>query len=130
MIVYAYVIMEHHLHCIASAEELSKTMKEFKSYMARRIIDYLKDRNSIYLLEKLKTAKLSHKTESKYQLWQEGSHPEEIYNEKMLLQKIDYNHNNPVRRGYVDEPKHWRYSSARNYEGMEGLIAVRTDWRN
>jgi hypothetical protein len=48
----------------------------------------------------------------------------------MLLQKIEYIHNNPVRRGYVDEPKHWRYSSARNYEGKEGLLDVKTDWRN
>ena len=31
---------------------------------------------------------------------------------------------NPVKRGYVDEAWHWRYSSARDYEGMEGLIAV------
>jgi len=48
----------------------------------------------------------------------------------MLLQKIEYIHNNPVRRGYVDEPHDWRYSSARNYEGKEGLLEIRTDWRN
>jgi putative transposase len=127
---FAYVVMEHHLHVIASAPELGKTMKEFKSFTARKIIDYLQERNSIPLLEKLKRAKLKHKKESDYQLWQEGSHPEEIYSEKMLIQKIDYIHNNPVRRGYVDKPKHWRYSSARNYEGIEGLLDVMTDWRN
>ena len=65
-----------------------------------------------------------------YQVWQEGSHPQEIYGEKMLIQKIEYIHNNPVRRGYVDEAGYWRYSSARTYEGMEGLLEVRTDWRN
>ena len=65
-----------------------------------------------------------------YQVWQEGSHPQEIYGEKMLIQKIDYIHNNPVRRGYVDEAREWRYSSARNYGGMEGLLEVKTDWRN
>ncbi len=130
VILYAYVIMEHHLHLIASAPELGKTIKEFKSFTARNIIDYLEGRNSIPLLEKLRQAKLNHKKGSDYQLWQEGSHPEEIYNEKMLIQKIEYIHNNPVRRGYVDDPKHWRYSSARNYEGLEGLIEVKTDWRN
>jgi putative transposase len=128
--IYAYVIMEHHLHMIASNNRLNKTIKEFKSFTARNIIDYLKERNSIQLLEKLKTAKLLHKTESTYQLWQEGSHPEEIHSEKMLIQKIDYIHSNPVRRGYIDEPKQWRYSSARNYDGEDGLLEVRTDWRN
>jgi REP element-mobilizing transposase RayT len=127
---YAYVIMEHHLHLIASAPELRKTVKEFKSFTARAVIDYLEGRTAVHLLEKLKNAKLHHKTKSEYQVWQEGSHPEEIHSEKMLLQKIDYIHDNPVRRGYVDEPKCWRYSSARNYGGLEGLIEVKTDWRN
>ena len=42
----------------------------------------------------------------------------------MLRQKIEYIHQNPVRRGYVDEPTHWRYSSARNYVGEPGLAPV------
>jgi putative transposase len=40
----------------------------------------------------------------------------------MMEQKIEYIHHNPVRCGYVDEPEHWRYSSARNYAGIPGLI--------
>jgi len=46
-------------------------------------------------------------------------------NEDMLRQKIEYVHNNPVKRGYVDVPEHWRYSSARNYvAGDHSLIRV------
>jgi len=63
---YAYVIMENHLHLIASAPDLGKTMKEFKSFTARAIIDYLKGRNAIQVLKKLERAKLSHKKESDY----------------------------------------------------------------
>jgi len=44
----------------------------------------------------------------------------------VLLQKLEYMHNNPVKRGYVDEPVHWRYSSARNYAWQ--LIEARTEW--
>ena len=47
----------------------------------------------------------------------------------MMLKKLEYTHNNPVRRGFVDEPEHCRYSSARNYAGRSGLIEVETDWR-
>ena len=43
---------------------------------------------------------------------------------EMMIQKIEYIHQNPAKRGYVDEPEHWRYSSARNYLDMVGLIPV------
>jgi len=61
-------------------------------------------------------------------LWEEGYHPQMIENDSVLRQKLDYIHNNPVKRGYVDEAVHWRYSSARNYEGLAGLIPVFTQW--
>ena len=38
--------------------------------------------------------------------------------------KRDYIHYNPVKRGYVDLPEHWRYSSARDYLGDAGLIEI------
>ena len=103
---YAYVLMENHLHCIIQSDTLIKTIKEFKSYTARTIIDYYLKRKNIVLLHKLKQNKLRHKIESEYQLWQEGSHPEEITTDKMMRQKVEYIHNNPIRRGYVDEPSH------------------------
>ncbi|MCP4702531.1 MAG: hypothetical protein GY862_37585 [Gammaproteobacteria bacterium] len=54
--------------------------------------------------------------------------PECIESEIMLRQKVDYIHRNPVERGYVDLPWHWRYSSARNYEEMPGLLEVFQQW--
>ena len=37
--IFAYVIMEHHLHLVASGPDLSKAMSSFKSYTARQIIE-------------------------------------------------------------------------------------------
>jgi putative transposase len=125
---YAYVLMENHLHCIVRSEYLSKVIKEFKSYTARAIIDNLVERKNYNILSKLKKNKLHHKKESDYQLWQEGSHPEEITTDEIFFQKIDYIHNNPVKRGYVDNPSDWRYSSARNYEGLKGLVNIDTEF--
>ena len=51
-------------------------------------------------------------------------HPQAILDEEMLLQKLEYIHNNPVRRGYVDDPACWRYSSYRNYMDQDGLLLV------
>jgi putative transposase len=65
-----------------------------------------------------------HKGKSQHQVWQEGFHPKEIITEEMLRQKLDYIHHNPVRLGLVDRPEDWRYSSARDYFGQDGLLEI------
>lgn len=129
MNLYGYVVMENHIHFVASAADLAKEVKEFKSYTARKIIDFLRGRGEADLLGSLERLKLDHRTHSQYQLWQEGSHPQQIISDEMMVQKLEYIHNNPVKRGYVDLPEHWRYSSARNYLRLPGLIDVTTDWQ-
>jgi REP element-mobilizing transposase RayT len=125
---YGYVILENHLHLIASGADLSAELQSFKSFTARRIIDLLESQGVRMLLKQLELHKARHKTQSRYQLWEEGSHPQLIANEEMMRQKLQYMHNNPIERGYVDDPVHWRYSSARNYAGQPGLIDVITQW--
>ena len=49
---------------------------------------------------------------------------EAIMNEDMLNQKPDYIHYNPVRKGYVDDPSYWRYSSFNNTMGQKGLLPI------
>jgi len=121
---FAYVIMENHLHLLASSAELSKEIGNFKSFTARQIVDYLEEKKHFSLLKQLNYYKSEHKKNRNYQVWQEGSHPEMIVSEKMFRAKLEYIHNNPVKRGYVDQPDHWRYSSARNYLGLEGLLSL------
>ena len=121
---HAYVIMENHVHLIASAENLSKQIANFKSFTARKCIDYYSSRQNQHVLSQLSFYKLEHKTDRQYQFWQEGSHPQRIAEEDALQQKIDYIHFNPVRRGYIDKPEDWRYSSARDYAGQLGLLPV------
>jgi putative transposase len=123
----ASLILENHLHLIASGRELAKEIGAFKSYTARRIIDFLNERKATTLLDQLEWHKARHKTDRTFQLWQEGSHLQEISNEDIMWQKLRCAHYNPVKRGYVDEPVHWR--SARNYAGMVGAFPVMMDWR-
>ena len=126
---YGYVVLENHLHLVASGPNLSNAMRSFKMYTARQIIDLLERHGAKVLLKQLRALKLPHKTSSEYQVWEEGSKPKEIHSDEMMLQKLEYMHNNPVKRGYVDDPVHWRYSSARSYAGMPALVNVLTDWR-
>jgi REP element-mobilizing transposase RayT len=125
---YGYVLLENHLHFVASAPDLAETVKSFKMYTARQCLDLLERHGAEVLLGQLRALKLGHKTASDYQFWQEGSHPKQIQGGDMMRQKLEYMHSNPVKRGYVDEAMHWRYSSARDYAGRPGLMDVITDW--
>jgi hypothetical protein len=44
--------------------------------------------------------------------WQPTKHPEGIFSEKFYVQKVNYIHLNPVRKGLVRFPENWRFSSA------------------
>ncbi len=119
---HAYVLMENHMHLVATAEEFSDELRKFKSFTARKIIDLLSDSAAAFYLKQMRFSKKRHKTDQIYQVWQEGSHPVAIEDEAVLKQKIEYIHSNPVRRGYVDQSEHWRYSSARDYSGQAGSV--------
>ncbi len=108
---HAYVVMENHLHIVATAREFSNELRDFKSFTAKRIVEALILSRTSFYLEQMRFLKKGHKTDQTYQVWQEGSHLAAITDDKMLRQKIEYIHFNPVRRGYVDRPEYWRYSS-------------------
>ncbi len=126
--VYAYIILENHMHLVVQSNQLDKDIARFKSFTAKRLIRYLDENNIKTILEQLAFYKKAHKDDRAYQFWQEGVHPEWIQNEAMMRQKVEYIHQNPVKRGYVDEAEHWRYSSARNYAGLPGLLEVCQQW--
>jgi putative transposase len=121
---HGYVIMENNFHLVASSAHFERDMRSLKSYSAKGFLSLLESKQHLTRLEELKWRKLRHKQEQTYQVWQEGYHPQQISSYEMLLQKLDYIHENPVRRGYVDDPAHWRYSSYRNYNGMEGVLPI------
>ncbi len=127
--ILGWVILENPLHCIAVGPQLGKRVAEFKSFTATSIIKQIEAKGFKRLLQELSYFKRSHKVDREHQLWQEGSHPQALERDDVIWQKLEYVHYNPVRRGYVEDPVHWRYSSAKDYAGMPGLIDVCTDWR-
>lgn len=126
--VHAWVVLENHCHFVLQSPALDKDLARFKSWTARQLIEYLAANKVSTLLEQLAFYKKAHKSDRTYQFWQEGVHPELIQGEAVMRQKIDYIHYNPVKRGYVDEAAHWRYSSARDYLGKRGLLEVCRQW--
>ncbi|MFL6307435.1 MAG: hypothetical protein ACJ72H_28210 [Candidatus Sulfotelmatobacter sp.] len=45
------------------------------------------------------------------------------------MEKLRYMHRNPLKRGLVDSPEQWRWSSYRLYLlGETGAVQVNVDW--
>jgi REP-associated tyrosine transposase len=124
--IYAYVIMENHLHIIVQSDNSVKFMQRFKSFTATKIVDFMQNNFQQPLLKQF--VHINKITHSKHKIWEEGYHPKVIEDYAIMQQKIEYIHNNPVRRGYIDDPTHWIYSSAKNYDGQSGLMDVIVDW--
>lgn len=51
-----------------------------------------------------------------YQIWERNPLSIELYSEKVIIQKLNYLHQNPARVGLVKYPEEYRYSSAMFYE--------------
>jgi hypothetical protein len=64
----------------------------------------------------------------KNRIWQDEFHAKAIHTPEFLLQKMEYMHNNPVRKGLVLRPENWRHSSARTYlNGEENDVKICMD---
>jgi putative transposase len=61
------VVLENHVHFIASAKDLAKGVGDFKPYTARRIIDHVSERRVRTLLNGLEYHKVRQKTDRPFQ---------------------------------------------------------------
>jgi REP element-mobilizing transposase RayT len=113
--IHAWVIMENHFHAIVSGPELPVTLGNLKRFTAHELLAQIKLEKRNWLLNQLTYFRAAHKKLQEHQVWQEGVHPQQIDTDAMMEQKMDYIHNNPVMRGMVVGPEHWRYSSAHEW---------------
>ena len=64
------------------------------------------------------------KTADGFRFWRADNRPIELWSNKVIEQKINYTHNNPVKGGLVFRAEDYVYSSAINYAGEDGLLDV------
>ena len=113
--IHAWVIMENHFHAILSGPDIAATIADMKRFTAHELLAQIKSEKRDWLINQLAYYCAAHKKLQQHQVWQEGTHPQEIGSDEMMRQKVDYIHNNPVARGMVVGPEHWRYSSAHEW---------------
>jgi len=112
--VNAYVIMPNHMHAIVfdrdfDNDRLKHTLDDFRKFTGRQLLDYA-DANLPNPFGQ--TFRENAKEDRQRKFWQSTQHPEGIYSEKFYLQKFNYIHLNPVRKGLVRSTMDWRFSSA------------------
>jgi putative transposase len=120
--VHAWVILDNHFHGIVSGPQLADTIRDWRRFTAGALLKQIKTEGRDWLINQFAFFCARNKSESTHQLWQESVHPQAIVSDEMMQQKLEYLHNNPVKRGLVASQEHWRYSSA--HEWLEGATAV------
>jgi hypothetical protein len=59
-----------------------------------------------------------------WQRFETGAQKERIFVQLSVESRMKYIHENPVRAGFVEKWEDYMCSSARNYLGLRGLIAL------
>ena len=127
---WAYVIMPEHAHVLIwpDREEYSvgDILKTIKQSVARKAVRFLREENPAGL----KQLATGHK-ESPYRFWMDGGgYDRNVYTFGALRKMVDYIHNNPVRRGLVEQAEDWKWSSLAEWleEGSGPIRIDRDSW--
>ena len=125
-VIVGYVVMPEHFHLLISEPQKanpSVVIQALKLGVARRIL------SSRRCKQKRKAAQEGLWSDPVPQhFWQARFYDFNVWTRKKRVEKLRYIHRNPVRRGLVESPDQWRWSSYRAYAfGESGLVRV-NDW--
>jgi REP element-mobilizing transposase RayT len=128
--VFAWVLMSSHLHMVCrcnNEDGIQSWLRDFKKFTSKKIIELVNkepESRRKWLLTSFKEACAHLKRNQNYKVWQSGNYCIEIYDHEMLMQKIDYIHQNPVKSMIVEKPEDYIFSSACDYAEIPGLVPV------
>ncbi len=106
--VVGYVVMPEHVHLL-----LSEPAKEL-------------------LASGLQALKLSVTRRTKRRpFWQARYYDFNVFTDGKRIEKLEYMHANPVKRGLVEKPEEWRWSSCHYYQtGNRARVEIESSWRD
>ena len=105
-VVAAYVVMPEHVHLLLS---------EPKQAPLSKVVQALKLSVSVQSQRK--------------PFWQIRYYDFNVFSSGKRSEKIDYIHQNPVRRGLVKDSMEWPWSSYRHYAtGERGAVEIESEW--
>ena len=116
-----WVLMPEHFHLLLKPQPAESTpliLKGLKEETAKRIFQTLRLNLPYPWRHKMLTRVRLPPTvddESHYRLGQRRFHPFNVFTEKKRQEKLNYMHDNPVKRGLVSSAGDWPWSSWRFY---------------
>ncbi len=130
MNLYAYCIMTNHVHLIFQSEtgNASGLIRDFKTYTSKKMLKQIQmnpiESRKEWMLNSFRSAGAKNSNVKKMQFWQQHNKPIELWSNKVIDQKLNYIHENPVKAGFVTSDVDWKYSSARNYAGDQMILEI------
>lgn len=100
-----YVVMPEHVHLLITDPEIG-TPADVMQVLKQRVAKVMRKAGSF---------------------WQTRFYDFNVWTLKKRAEKIGYIHMNPVKRGLVDHPKDWKWSSYGCYAG-KGDVLIEVDW--
>jgi len=129
MEIFAWCIMTNHVHLIFRSiqeDKPEKLLGDFKRFTSKEIVNAIKENpresRREWLLEQFKKNAKKSSNVNQYQFWRHDNKPIELWSNKVIAEKLNYIHNNPVEEGLVFSPEEYLYSSAKDYAGERGLL--------
>ncbi len=129
MEIFAWCIMTNHVHLVfrsAGENKPEDLLGDFKRFTSRAVVkaimDNPKESRKDWLLERFARVASQSSNVKHHQFWRHDNKPVELWSNKVIVEKIRYIHNNPVKKGLVFKPEDYVYSSARDYIGESGLL--------
>jgi REP element-mobilizing transposase RayT len=111
--IFAFCIMDNHIHLIWQAEDgytSRDNQHSFTKYTAQKIkYDLSKNHPKVLALFRADAK------DRMYQFWERNALAVILYNEPILIQKLNYIHENPVKAGLCNLPEEYFFSSASFY---------------
>ncbi len=117
----AYVVMPDHVHLLIQTPEkldLGRIIGDLKSRTATEILNNWKSRD-YSILNRLR---INRNGLAKYACWQRRCYDHNCRDRESVIEKINYCHNNPVKKGLAASAGDYPWSSCGWYEGKVDML--------
>lgn len=129
MEVVAWCIMNTHVHLVfrsLGVQEPGRLLGDLKRFTSKAIVKAIinnpEESRKEFLLQQFKNVADNNRNVKNYQFWQQNNKPIELWSNKVIQEKVNYIHHNPVKAGLACKAEDYAFSSARDYAGEKGLL--------
>jgi putative transposase len=142
--VYAYVVMPEHVHVLLSEPDrglLADALKSLKQGVSRRLIATVESDGAPFKPGVGLSGNFPHTDGAPFKpgvglsgdfphhFWQKRYYDFNVRNYHQFVEKIDYIHQNPVKRGLCERAEEWKWSSFLQYAtGCAGQVEIECEW--